>query len=286
MATRRGVLAAGIAAAGTGARHAASQPAAGGAAWDAGQVAHLLPTVSHDRMLIKASFRAPLATAPVLSVAGQRVEGVRADTAGLFWTFHVAGLRPGAPHRLELTGDGGALCEPWTLATFPAPEERPGRLRLLVFSCAGGHDVFAEAHGRLRFLPAAVRQRLLRRGLSFEPDALIANGDHVYWDLLAPRAAPHLGAFPAAVRHAGRFDHGAPMLGTPNEGVLLRAAGPQIAPLYGTLCRSVPVFFVQDDHDYLDNDEASDEAVTFPPDAFMAQAARATQHLYYPEFLP
>src|SRR3712207_5082880 len=164
MATRREVLAAGIATAalgGVGARHAASQPASG-AAWDAGQLAHLLPTVSHDRMLIKASFRAPLTAAPVLSVGGQRVDGLRSDRAGLFWQFHVAGLRPGAPHRLELTGDGGALCEPWALSTFPAPEERPGRLRLLVFSCAGGHDIFAEAHSGSRFLPAAVRQRLLR----------------------------------------------------------------------------------------------------------------------------
>jgi hypothetical protein len=290
MATRREFLAAGVAAAtlgDMGVRRAASQPTAG-AAWDAGQLVHLLPTVSHDQMLIKASFRAPLTAAPVLSVGGQRVNGVRSDTAGLFWQFHVARLRPGAPHRLEITGDSGALCEPWTLSTFPAPEEQPGRLRLLVFSCAGGHDTFAEARGGIQFLPAAVRERLLRRGLSFEPDALIANGDHVYWDLLAPRAAPRLGAHSAAVQYAGRFDHSAPLLGSlnDNEGVLLRAAGPQIAPLYGTLCRSVPVFFVQDDHDHFDNDEATDEAVTFPPDTFMLQAARATQHLYYPEFLP
>src|SRR5215213_6051914 len=112
MATRREFLAAGVAAAtlgGMGVRHAASQPTAG-AAWDAGQLAHLLSTVSHDRMLIdrmliKASFRAPLTTGPVLGVGGQRVNGVRSDTAGLFWQFHVSGLRPGAPHRLELTGD-------------------------------------------------------------------------------------------------------------------------------------------------------------------------------------
>lgn len=289
MATRRGVLAAGVAATaaigGTGARHAASQTA-GGADWDAGQVAHLLPTVGHDRLLIKASFRAPLSTAPVLAVAGQRVEGVRSDTAGQFWQFHAADLRPGTPYRLELIGGGGALCEPWTLSTFPGPEERPERLRLLVFSCAGGHDVFADAHNDFRFLPAATRQRLLRRGLSFAPDALIANGDHVYWDLLAPRAAPRLGANPVGVRYAGRFDRAAPVLGSPNEQVLLRAAGPQIAPLYGALCRSVPVFFLQDDHDHFDNDEATDAAVTFPPDNFMLQAARATQRLWYPEFLP
>jgi hypothetical protein len=87
---------------------------------------------------------------------------------------------------------------------------------------------------------------------------------------------PKLGANEAAVRYAGRFDRAAPLLGSANEQVLLRAAGPQITPVYGTLCRSVPVFFLQDDHDHFDNDEATDEAVTFPPDTFMLQAARAT----------
>ena len=43
---------------------------------------------------------------------------------------------------------------------------------------------------------------------------------------------------------------------------------------------------LQDDHDYFDNDEATDEVVTFPPSYFMLQLARATQGLYYPEFLP
>ena len=38
----------------------------------------------------------------------------------------------------------------------------------------------------------------------------------------------------------------APLLGGANETALLRAAGEQITPLYGTLCRSTPVFFLQD----------------------------------------
>src|SRR3989441_10682156 len=50
---------------------------------------------------------------------------------------------------------------------------------------------------------------------------------------------------------------------------------------YTTLFRSM-----RDDHDYFDNDEADDRLVTFPPDAFMFRATRATQFLYYPEFLP
>ena len=56
--------------------------------------------------------------------------------------------------------------------------------------------------------------------------------------------------------------------------------------MYGNDFRSTPVFFLQDDHDYFDNDEATDEVVTFPPSYFMLQLARATQNLYYPEFLP
>ena len=46
------------------------------------------------------------------------------------------------------------------------------------------------------------------------------------------------------------------------------------------------MFFLQDDHDHFDNDEATDEIITFPPTFFMVQLARATQNFYYPEFLP
>ena len=41
--------------------------------------------------------------------------------------------------------------------------------------------------------------------------------------------------------------------------------------------RSTPVFFLQDDHDYFDNDEGTDVIVTFPPPWFQMQLARATQ---------
>ncbi len=67
---------------------------------------------------------------------------------------------------------------------------------------------------------------------------------------------------------------------------MLIVARPQIVPVYGTDCRSIPVFFIRDDHDYFDNDDAEDTIVTCPPDHFMLAMARATQHLFYPEFLP
>src|SRR6185369_6983054 len=162
-------------------------------------------------------------------------------------------------------------------ATFPGLEAKPDRVRLLLYTCAGGHDA-------LTFLPAAIRNRLFRRALSFKPDAAIANGDHVYWDLRSPLTAKNYGE--RAVKLAGSFERAAPLLGGDNETTLKRAVAPQIVPVYGTDFRSTPVFFIQDDHDYFDNDDAYDEIVTFPPDNFMTQAARATQELFYPEFLP
>lgn len=248
--------------------------------WDAGRVAHLLPTVSDTALLIKASFAPPLVDAPTLRVGSTAIPGRQNDTRGEFWQFRAEGLPPGRSYSLSLTAaNGTALCEPWDLATFPSADSRPGHFRVLFFSCAGGHE-------RLGFLPTAVRNRMLRRGLSFGPHAVVANGDHVYWDLLAPRGSLDLGSSAEAERIAGKFDRSGLVFGETNETVLKRAAGPQIMPVYGTDFRSTPVFFLQDDHDHFDNDEATDEIVTFPPSSFMVRLARATQQMYYPEFLP
>jgi hypothetical protein len=151
---------------------------------------------------------------------------------------------------------------------------------VLFYTCAGGNEVFG-------FLPPSVRNRLLRRALSFEPAALVANGDQVYWDLRSPAASKTRGgASPTGEKIAGKFDRSALVLGDDNETVLKRAVGPQLLPVYGTDFRSIPVFFMQDDHDYFDNDEATDEIVTFPPPYFSLQLARATQSMFFPEYLP
>ena len=202
------------------------------------------------------------------------------DTRGEFWQFYAEGLDAGRQYSLSLsTTSGTTLCEPWNLSTFPDSSARATQCRILFFTCAGGHDTFG-------FVPAQTRNRLLRRALSYQPHAAVANGDHVYWDLLAPRGSAWLGATADARRLAGTFSRSAVVFGHTNEDVLMRAAGPQITPVYGTDFRSTPVFFLQDDHDYFDNDEATPEMVTFPPSWFMVQLARATQRLYYPEFLP
>ena len=253
--------------------------------WRAGRVAHLLPTASHDRLLVKASFHEPLEDPPLLRVSGRAVTGVRRDSRGRFFSFDVAGLAPDTAHTLELVDAAGApLCDPWPLRTFPAPDALPERFRLLAYTCAGGPDIIVHPTRGPVFQPLPIRQRLLARGLSFAPDAVLANGDHVYWDLHSSKTFA-MGRLPQAWWHAGYFDREAAILGTRNEVVLEKAFGPQIAGLYGTLFRSVPVFFLQDDHDYTENDEATDERRTFPADAFMREAARVTQSLYYPELL-
>ena len=247
--------------------------------WDQGMVKHILPTVNDTQMLIKISLKSGLMSPPTLKVGTKRVMGKMEDSQGEHWSFYVDYLVPNKPYQLHLLdGNGKSLCETWSLSTFPAPQDQVKNFRLLIYTCAGGHEI----HG---FLPIEVRNQLLKRGLSFKPDAMVANGDHVYWDLLAPVGSQIFGKKPESIAHAGSFDRASKVLGTTNEAVLKKTAGEQIAPVYGADFRSTPVFFLQDDHDYFDNDEATDEVVTFPPSFYMMQLARSTQSLYYPEFL-
>jgi len=246
-------------------------------------VAHLLPTVSSDRILLKASFLDPLTDVPDLYVDGVRVPGVMTDTDGEFFAFDAAGLEAGREYELQLRVGRAHQIEPWTLRTFPAADADVDRLRILAFTCAGGHQALPIS------LPTATRVRLFQRALSFAPDIAIANGDHVYWDLTMGLSASILGKSPEAIAIAGEFDRDMPVLGMENEQVLKRAVDGQIAQLYGTLFQNVPIFFMRDDHDYFENDEYRNDMpprYTFPPSDFSIELARATQWLNYPELLP
>ncbi len=252
--------------------------------FDAGPLSHLLPITDHARIRLKVSSTRPL-DRPVLRVGSRTLPGRSFERSGRFFQFDVGDLEPGTRYTLALEEAGGArICDPWPLSTLPAPDARPERLRLLVFTCAGGPDDLYNLPGFNAYLPMAARRRLLRRALSFAPDVAIANGDHVYWDMKS-RFGWAMGRSPRAWWNAGWFDRALPVLGTPNEEVLQRAFGPQVAGLYGGLMRSTPTYFLQDDHDYGENDEASEELRTFPPDPFMLDLARSTQRLYYPELL-
>ncbi len=84
-------------------------------------------------------------------------------------------------------------------------------------------------------------RRLLARALSFATDAVIANGDHVYWDPVHGATAAALGQRPDALAAFGAFNLDESVLGGPNEEVLKRVVGPQIADLYGTIISSRPI---------------------------------------------
>jgi hypothetical protein len=257
-----------------------------GQGWDAGVVRHLLPTVSDSRILLKASFERPLSAAPTLRIGATDVAGRMNDTVGEHWQFYATDLEPGRRHTLSLLGAGGTpLCEPWDLSTFPAADARPDRFRMLFFTCAGGPGgTYTGIGQRQGFLPTVIRSRLLRRALSFAPDAAVANGDHIYWDLHTWQGE-NAGELSANGRRSN-FDFSGSVFGTSNETALKAAAGPQIVPVYGSDFRSTPVFFLQDDHDHWENDAVTDEIASFPIPWFQLQLARATQQLYYPEFLP
>jgi hypothetical protein len=245
-----------------------------------GTVAHLLPTASSDRILIKASFTSSLDRAPDLVVDGKRFRGEQTDGDGRFFLFDAAGLEADTRYTLELRSGSHEFIAPWELSTLPAPEATRDRFRLLLYTCAGGHDLFGFVYIRTE-----VRRRLLQRALSFQPDAVVANGDHTYWDLRGQGALTG-GGSPGAIAHAGEFERDAPILGHRNEQVLKLAVDSQIAGLYRDIFKSLPVFFLRDDHDYYENDEVTGDLITFPPADFERRLARVTQHLYYPEFLP
>src|SRR6516162_9902948 len=98
--------------------------------WDAGRVRHLLPTVSDNRVLVKASFRSPLMEAPVLRVGGTMVRGRMTDTRGEFWQFHAADLKPGRPYPLALGGSRLPYpSHPWCLTTLSPPDQKQHAFR-------------------------------------------------------------------------------------------------------------------------------------------------------------
>lgn len=213
---------------------------------------------------------------------------MRQDSAGEFYAFDLPSLEPERTYQLQLEEAGGKpLCDPWPISTFPAPDARPKSFRLFVYTCAGGHPATWNPDTNSPYwMSIANRRKLLLTGLSYNPNAMIAIGDHVYWDLRSPVGSVMLGGAPEAKKLVGEFTRDIPIVGTDNERRFKLVVTPQICDLYGTDFRSTPVFFVQDDHDYFENDEATEQTVTFPPDDFMLRLARATQQLYYPEFLP
>ncbi len=260
--------------------------------WKDGDVAHILPTVNHNRMLVTTSYKR-VVKQPTLKVGNTVIQGQMTDSKGYFWLFDCPGLAPATAYKLQLFEQQKSLCDAWELKTFPAPNADAKQMKLMVYTCAGGHPMSTRLYPLPEHLKepsdsfAERRVQLLNRGLSFKPDALIIIGDTVYWDLTGNgKGRKGFQEAPEARALAPAFDKTKPVLGTENEETLKLVVNPQIIDLYGTACRSTPVFFFNDDHDYFENDEANDALITFPPKPFQLELARTVQRLYTPEFLP
>lgn len=249
-------------------------------------VRHILPSVTPHSLSLSVSLEKP-GKALTVSVDGKLHQGRQTDSKGRFWTFHVGGLTPDTTYELQLLEGDVVVEAAWPLKTFPAREARPDAFRLMTYTCAGGGDGFGFGK-RQFFKPHAFRQKLFDQGLAQKPDAVLAIGDHIYYDLKgqdSPSAGKGLIRVFAGIYlrwKYGSFDRTAPIIGTGNEKTLKTICDEQIADLYGTRFKSVPVFFLPDDHDYFENDDANEERVTFPPDEFSARANQAIADLYYP----
>jgi len=251
-------------------------------------IRHILPTVTDTIFSISVSVGEPRGKLQ-LSIDGKKVPGVRMDSKGRFWSFYADGLRPSKTYELQLSDKEGALGQSWPLRTFPGRNAEPQTFKLMTYTCAGGADGLGIPSLQF-FKPHTFRQNLFKAGLSEKPDAVIAIGDHIYYDLRGQehpsigrnsKWLKYLSGWYFSMRY-GSFNRSEPIIGTDNEDVLVRIGDEQIANLYGTRFKSTPIYFLSDDHDYFENDDAEPDIVTFPPDKFSRAAHQAMADLYYP----
>ena len=249
-------------------------------------IRHILPMVTDGSLSISVSVER-LKSSLFLTVGDIQIAGNKMDSKGRYWSFKAQNLNPSTSYDLQLSDEDGAIGEPWSLRTFPDRNSEPESLKLLAFTCAGGADGLGTPSMQV-FKPHTFRQKLFEAALFEQPDAAIAIGDHIYFDLRGDehpsfgRNSKWMKLFSGlyfSLRY-GSFDRSKAIIGTPNEEVLTNIGDEQIADLYGTRFKSTPIYFVSDDHDYFENDDA--DIVTFPPDEFSRAAHKAIADLYYP----
>lgn len=144
-------------------------------------IRHILPTVTDTTFSISVSVGQPRSMLQLL-VDGKEVPGKKMDSKGRFWSFYADGLKSLNTYDLQLVDKSGALGEPWSLRTFPGRNTEPETFKLLAFTCAGGADGLGMPSVQF-FKPHSFRQKLFEGALKEQPDAAIAIGDHIYYDL-------------------------------------------------------------------------------------------------------
>ncbi len=256
------------------------------------KVKHILSSASHEKLAVTLSLSQSTSKLDILLDDSSLVEGKKIDIEGRHWQFIAENLVSNKSYKLQLVSENENIYNAWQLKTFPEPDSEVESVSIMSFTCPGGGDAF-RASGREFFKPFKFRQNIFEEGLSKNPDLVISIGDHVYWDLRGEDSPPvgrnsklikfFLGGY-LRLRYGAfnRFESGD---SPTNEAVLKRIGNEQIASLYGTKFKSVPIFFIPDDHDYFENDDAEEEIVTFPADKFSKSAFKKMADLFYPPLL-
>ena len=123
----------------------------------------------------------PLSHAPTLRIGATAVPGRMNDTPANSGSSTPTDSSRAGRYSLSLIAAGGARCaSPGNSRRFPA-RRAPERFRVLFFTCAGGHEGLGN-------LPAAVRNRLLRRALSFGPSGRGQRRSRLLGSADAPRS--------------------------------------------------------------------------------------------------
>ena len=256
------------------------------------EVKHILSSASHEKLAVTLSLSKGTSSLGLILNNNVLIEGRPMDREGKHWQFIANDLSPNRSYNLELISEGETIFEPWDLKTFPGPESEINSVAMMAFTCAGGGDGF-KASGKEFFKPHKFRQKIFDEGLSKKPDFVISIGDHIYFDLRGENFPP-VGRNSKLIKffvggylkfRYGVFNRLESAGSENNESILKLVGNDQIASLYGTKFKSTPIFFIPDDHDYFENDDAEEDLVTFPADDFSKGAFKKMADLFYPPLL-
>jgi len=256
------------------------------------KVRHILASASHERFALSISLYKKTSKLDLILDGQNIVKGVQVDKEGTNWKFISDKLLSNQSYELQLISGDRPIYKPWKLKTFPSPNLDVKNVSFMSFTCAGGPEGF-KSSGKEFFKPIKFRQKIFAEGLSKKPDFAISIGDHIYWDLRGESSPPvgrnskfikfFLGSYISLVY--GKFNRLESASSSNNEKVLKKLGNEQIASLYGTKFKSTPIFFIPDDHDYFENDDAEEQLVTFPADKFSKDVFKKMADLFYPPLL-
>jgi len=256
------------------------------------KVNHILASASHEKLAISVSLSKKTTKLQLMLDNKVIIKGIQKDRIGTNWQFISDKLSSDHSYKLQLISEGDPIYKPWNLKTFPSPDAKVESVSIMAFTCAGGPEGF-KISGKEFFKPLKFRQKVFAEGLSKNPDFAISIGDHIYWDLRGENA-PQVGRKNKLIKFFlgsyiglvyGSFNRSEEAGSSKNEKVLKNIGNDQIASLYGTRFKSTPIFFIPDDHDYFENDDAEEKLVTFPADDFSKDAFKQMADLFYPPLL-